>query len=286
MLKGMSVKIVADSMNPTGQRITTMLLKYQRFIHSELMTHRTMSRNAASSRAIPITKIIESVENDPAQFVHYGAMQKGMQANSEMSSEDISEFKKDWLALRLTSIEFAKKWSKKAHKQLVNRALEPWVHMTTLVTATDWGNFFNLRVHPDAQPEFQQLAREMLVQYVKSTPKNIQVGDWHLPYGDQDIPESTSKEIVLKIVTARAARTSYLNFDGVVDIQKDCDMHDSLLENGHASPFEHAARAQEKPHFSGNFYGWDQYRKTLPNENRCSFNYEYLLSNVAVRKTE
>ena len=61
-MKKIEAKIIADSINPQGDRIITYLLTYPHFIHSELMTHRMFSRNSASSRAIPLKKMIKMVE--------------------------------------------------------------------------------------------------------------------------------------------------------------------------------------------------------------------------------
>ena len=43
----------------------TFELTYPRYIHSEFMTHRVFSRNASSSRAIPVKRMIEQVRNNP-----------------------------------------------------------------------------------------------------------------------------------------------------------------------------------------------------------------------------
>lgn len=278
---GMKVRVVADSVNPAGARITTMLLKYQRFIHSEVMTHRAFSRNAASSRAIPVKKIIDSVKLDPALPVYWGKTQAGMQAAEECDPETIAKCKETWLASRDEAVVRAEQLlGLGLHKQIANRILEPWMHMQTLVTATELGNFFNLRVHKDAQPEFQALAKEMLVQFLASTPKQLKEGEWHLPFGDIDIPAETPIETRLKLVTARAARTSYKNFDGKSDVEADCQLHDRLAQSGHFSPFEHAARATSDPRHlvSGNFIGgWIQYRKLLQNENRTKMDPNKLL---------
>ena len=64
-MKKISAEIVADSVNEHGNRITTMLLTYPRFIHGEVLTHRMFSRNSASSRAIPFEKMYKMVAEDP-----------------------------------------------------------------------------------------------------------------------------------------------------------------------------------------------------------------------------
>ena len=268
-VKTFASDILADSVNPNGNRVTTFLLTYPRFIHSELMTHRAFSRNAASSRAIPIEKVIEQVRTNPAKPVRWGKNGKGMQDHGwyEVGSgghESSEQFWRDaaedacHAADRLRSIGL--------HKQIVNRVLEPFVWMTTLVTASEWENFFSLRVHKDAQPEFQHLAYMMLKAYLGNVPVQKEWGEWHIPYGDK-MPDGLDNPTRLKIATARAARVSYLTMDGSIDVNKDIALHDSLSQNGHWSPFEHACQAGEEGP-AGNIVGWVQYRHFFPTENR------------------
>jgi hypothetical protein len=68
-------------------KIDTLLLRYPRCIHSDFMTHRVFSRNAASSRAIPVEKLIRDVINDPFIRVSWGKNQKGMQAGVEVNTQ-------------------------------------------------------------------------------------------------------------------------------------------------------------------------------------------------------
>lgn len=263
-------KIIADSINPNKDRVTTFLLTYPRFIHSEIMTHRVFSRNAASSRAIPIEKIIEQVEKNPAKPIRWGKNGKGMQDHGIFKEQiEISLCETEWIKASKRAIESA--LALKAvglHKQIVNRVLEPFVWMTTLVTATEWENFFSLRLHKDAQPEFQYLAYIMLKSYLFQKPEYKEWGEWHIPFGDK---VETDNSIKLKIATARAARTSYLTIENKSDLQKDILLHDSLANSGHWSPFEHSCQAKTGKY--ANFQGWFQYRHTFLNENRkCELN--------------
>lgn len=260
-------KIIADSINPVGDRITTWVLTYPRFIHSEIMTHRVFSRNAASSRAIPVQKMIDNIETNPATPIHWGKNQKGMQAEEELTPELQSEAAQQWLAAAKDAIKNAKALlGIGVHKQIANRLLEPFAHMTTLLTGTEFENFFGLRAHKDAQPEFRALAEKMLALYNESTPTSLAHGGWHIPFGDQ-MPTTLLPE-KLKIATARAARVSYLTFEGKIDKDKDFELHDDLADNGHWSPFEHCAYALDTSRRSGNFVGWEQYRKLFQQENR------------------
>lgn len=261
-------KIICDSINPVGNRITTWVLKYPRFIHSEFMTHRVLSKNAASSRAITLDKMIQSVLDDPAMPEFWGKNQKGMQAYEELDVISIEAAKQEWLAARDRAVQSVRILQElNLHKQLSNRLLEPWSHITVLCTGTDWENFYSLRAEAAAQPELQKLAFLMLEKYNNNEPKPLEMGDWHIPFGDKYLNDVTLED-ALKICTARAARVSYNNFEGSIDFQKDVKLHDSLMSSGHWSPFEHCAKALNTPNRFGNFIGWLQYRKLFPNENR------------------
>jgi thymidylate synthase ThyX len=283
-------EIVADSVNVRGDRITSFLLTYPRFFHLELMTHRAFSRNAASSRAIPIEKMIRRIVDEPAMPVYWGKNQKGMQADIELSVGEIEKAIDIWKRSSFSQIDYARELSELGvHKQIANRLLEPFAHMQTLVTATEYGNFFNLRAHKDAQPEFQELAFQMLELYVNNRPKYKKPGEWHLPFADKFLDEDLSVSHLLKICTARAARTSYMNFKGDYSHEEDYLLHDRLSKSGHWSPFEHPACSMSRiaiiidnlrgKRKQGNFSGWMPYRKTFLTENKAKFNAEQLLKN-------
>ena len=276
-------KIIADSVNPVGDRLTTFVCTYPRFIHSEVMTHRMFSRNAASSRAIPVKKMMERIRKNPAMPVTWGKNQKGMQADAVLSADEQDRAKRAWGH----ACEEALFWAEQlveigVHKQIANRLLEPFAHMTTIITATDWGNFFNLRAHKDAQPEFQELAFQMLVAYRDGKPTPKRNGEWHLPFADQYLAEGLTTDQLLKISTARCCRVSYLNFEGNIDHEKDYELHDDSVVKGHWSPFEHQAQSvgYRGARF-GNFRGWSQYRKCFPNENRTQLDINKLLAERA-----
>lgn len=258
-----TVKILLDSINPMGKRLTTWEITYPRFVHAEFMTHRMFSRNAASSRAIPISKMIEKVKLDPAMPVYWGTNQKGMQAGEELSAELIANAKYDWLIARDAAIKTVQHLTStyNLHKQIANRLLEPWMFITVIMSTTEIDNFFDLRCLPDAQPEIKKLADMMRVAYNLSKPTLIKDGNWHLP---MILPEEFELdiEILKKISVARCARVSYLTHDGVRDYDKDIELCDKLAASGHWSPFEHAACSTfSKDRPSGNFRGWIQYRE-------------------------
>jgi thymidylate synthase ThyX len=260
-------RTVADSLNPVGDRLTTFVLTYPRFIHAELMTHRVFSRNSASSRAIPVKKMIEMVKTNPVIPEYWGKNQKGMQAKEELTGwkKKAAEFL--WLRGRDVAVMIVKGLLKlDLHKQIANRLLEPWMHITVLVSSTEFDNWFKLRDHQDAQPEMQTLAKAMRVAQRDSIPKRLAAGEWHLPFADQFLDDVKDIGDLLRISTARAARLSYLTFEGNIDYEKDYALHDQLLESGHWSPFEHSAKAMDSHEWSGNFRGFFQYRKQFLKE--------------------
>lgn len=266
-----TVRLVAHSSSSEAPDIATFELEYPRFIHSELMTHRVMSRNAMSSRAVPIAKMIEQVRTNPAMPIHWGANQSGMQADNECSNPiDLGaagvEFTMEeaWRFSAKTAADYAERMSEAGyHKQIVNRILEPYQRMKTIVTSTEWDNFFELRCHKDAQPEIQELAVMMQHALEMSDPEPLFSGEWHTPYvrhqRDMDgvlhyyVQNSTddaeyvsgqyvSAEEALKVSASCCAQVSYRLLDNSLD--KALMVYDRLVTSRpiHASPFEHQAQ--------------------------------------------
>lgn len=268
-------KIIADSISQTNARLTTFQLIYPRMVHAELMTHRVFSRNASSSRAIPVAKIIQQVIDNPAMPVYWGKNQKGMQAREELTGEDLERAKKVWLEARDDAVMHARKLvDTDLHKQIANRILEPWHHIHVVVTATDFDNFFALRCHPDAQPEIKVLAEQMRDLFFENKPSELGPSMWHLPYvATAGLFVPANDKSLIKACVARCARVSYMTHDNQnPTLEKDVELHDQLLSSVHMSPFEHPATPMTDPtQYSGNFRGWVQYRKTIKNE--CYTNY-------------
>lgn len=278
----MRAEIVADSITATGHRLTTFVLEYPRFIHAELLTHRVFSRNSSSSRAIPIEKMITHVQEKTAFPSHWGQNTSGMQAHDRLSPLQEAEAKREWIAARDLMIQSVKKLHGLGlHKQVANRLLEPWQMMRTILSGTEFQNFFALRAHKDAQPELQELALLMLRAYNDSQPVLKKVGEWHVPFGDKidhkklnrvskDIQLSKDKDqnikrndlLIQRIAIARCARVSYLNFEGQDDYLADLKLYDRLVGSTprHLSPTEHVAQAQPSDEWFGNFRGWKQHR--------------------------
>lgn len=265
------VKVIEDSIAPSGSRLTTLQLLYPRFIHAEFMTHRVFSRNASSSRAIPVTKMIEQVRTNPAMPIHWGKNQPGMQANEEHDQPVIID---DYEVTRELAWKLAAEEASRIaqalnragyHKQVVNRLLEPFLHISVVVSATEWDNFFFLRCHRDAQPEIQHLANLMRQALEGSDPFPLNPGEWHLPYV---LPEERSLDLSLKVKcsTARCARVSYSNHDGTVpSVERDVELYERLVgsEPRHSSPAEHQA-TPGRLGLNGNFdESWTQFRQVI-----------------------
>jgi len=297
-------KVLADSRSPAGYRLTTLEATFPRFVLAEFNTHRVFSRNSASSRAIPIAKQLRRVLEGPYIPIEFGSNQPGMQAGAALSGEKRDAAEREWLRARddavrrvlglvadpdaigsdddllgvLSEVEEAIRnraqpaaWLN-VHKQVANRLLEPFMWHTVIVTATEWDNFWNLRCHPDAQPEIRLTAEAMRAATAASEPAELHWDDWHLPLiRPEDREQAASIEDLTKISAGRCARVSYLTHAGERDLEADIQLHDRLLESGHMSPLEHPAQPLsaadlETNEWNGNFRGWRSYRKNISGE--------------------
>lgn len=292
------VEVIKASRNPEGVVLWTIALTYPRFIHAELMTHRLFSRNASSSRAVPIIKMLRAILRNSAAPVSWGSHKAGMQAGEDLTGIRKAVTKFAWNAAKYCAVAAA--WiamKAGAHKQVVNRMTEPWSHITVLVSTTDWANWDALRDHEDADPTIHALAKQIVkARMLHDTYGRIQdlkPGQWHLPYvTDQELNQYGPVN-ALKMSTARCARVSYLTHGGEKPVfDNDVKLYERLAlhEPKHASPLEHqatpdtvswqelvriegkvrtiirAGNAYDTPEEHGNFYGFCQHRKTLPNE--------------------
>lgn len=288
--------ILLDSINNRGERLTTFEVTLPRIVLAEFNTHRMLSRNSASSRAIPVEKQLTKILDDPFIPAYWGVNQPGMQSGEELSTEEQVEARRIWLHQRnaavvgavaliggvslLKSEDLRERIAaieqkgqvpvtplpRPLHKQIANRLLEPFMWHTIIATATDYDNFFALRAHPDAQPEIRIAAEMMKDRYVGSVPDELGSNQWHLPLiqpDERDLP----LEVLKKVSAGRCARVSYLTHMGTRSIAEDIGLHDRLASSGHMSPLEHVARPMKRRErfprrrYSGNFRGWRQYRK-------------------------
>jgi thymidylate synthase ThyX len=258
-----AARVLLDSVSEAGIRLTTMEVTFPRFVLAEFNTHRQFSRNSASSRAIPTTKMLERVDEDPVFPVEWGRNQKGMSASDVLTPEDEEEARRAWLDARDAAVEQAQRLSHlRVHKQVVNRLLEPFLWHTVIVTATEWSNFFDLRCAPNAQPELRQAAILMRNAMAASKPQLVKAGNWHLPLLQSD-ETGLDLETKKKISVARCARVSYLTHAGTREIEKDLELFDRLRADRHLSPFEHVATPANDVAFHANFRGWIQMRQEI-----------------------
>jgi thymidylate synthase ThyX len=292
-----SAVIIADSKNELGQRLTTFVLEFPRIVLAEFNTHRILSRNSASSRAIPFKTMLKKVMEDPFIPIAWQKDHVGMQGTDYFTQEEIEEYGiiENYLFARDCAVQSAKRQSQLTKlpngkwlgvtKQLVNRLLEPFLYHKVICTGTEWENFFALRAHKDAEIHIADLAQKMLDAYNNSEPNQLKENQWHIPFGDKfdltrlnemvaleiNTREEASKynellqDLKVKIATARCARVSYDNFDGTDSYQKDIELFNRLKESGHMSPFEHCAKAmtyEESISFISSSYEKEEYGDT------------------------
>ena len=263
-------------------RLSTILARYPRTIHSEMLTHRDKTRNSASSRALPIWRMLEEAEKDPAVPMFWGKHQKGMQAYEELEGSARDQAINIWHEARLDAIKHVKKLNDlELHKQVANRLLEPFIHITVLYSGTQWSNMLALRDHHAAEPHIQLLAKEFAEELKRSPMQVAMPGTWHIPF---IYPEEAALPLHRQqtLGVARCASTSYRTVDGFqMDELRAKAVYESLLADTpiHASPAEHVAQVD---HFLGNdiggapmwqypedhrnYRGFRQLRALLPNE--------------------
>lgn len=267
----MQVEVILASKGPDQKPIYTIRMRYPRIIHGEIMTHRVFSRNARSSRAVPVKTMLNEVRNTPFVPWHWGKNQEGMQADEECSEPVyITDFGGDvdfagdyprdalsnveaWIASSQDLAMYAEAFMNAGyHKQIPNRLLEPFSWIDTLVTSTEWDNFLWLRDHKDAEPHLQDLARLVHQAIDNATIVPLEPDEWHQPYiVAEDWTEADrrglifdeSREFINKISAARCARISYKPFDGDASYERELERYDSLVtaDRVHASPLEHQA---------------------------------------------
>lgn len=261
-----SVQICADSVSKYGSRITTFVLTYPRFIHAQMMTHRMLSRNAQSSRAMPVSKMLEETPVIPTGLRYN---QKGMQPAEPLSLVDQEKAFALLVKLHDQTTKTVKALDKLGvHKQWANRYLEPFRTITAIYTGTAqaWAGFFDLRAHPDAQEEICWLAEAMQKLYTANYNKTERT-EQHLPFirEEEKVLPLLDK---FKLSSARCARVSYLTFDGKRDLEKDFELHDRLSKASppHLSPLEHCAIGDSTLAMNANFFGWKSYRYMLEQE--------------------
>lgn len=280
-----SARISEDSISEAGVRLTTFQLRYPRFFHAELMTHRMLSRCVSSSRAVPVRRMNEAIAADPVVPLYFGKNEPGMQAHEEVGPLERRAAVALWNEARRACLRISTELAETCGvaKQIANRLTEPFAHVDVIVTATDWANFFALRCHPDAEPHFRVLAWRMAdLYFVEPHPVLRRADEWHLPYVTAEERASLDLATLQQCSVARCARVSYRMHDGQnPSAAKDIALCTRLLaglasggaDPGHMSPFEHQATpAADADIRSGNLRGWLQYRTQIRGE-CASFDY-------------
>lgn len=283
-------RVVLDSVAPSGGRLTTFEVTFPRIVLAEFNTHRVFSRNSASSRAIPVSRRLQMVREDPFVPAQFGRNRRGMQA-TELLDEEKEGLRAESIwreALRYAVACASSLADLGVHKQHANRLLEPFAWQTVVVSTTHVDNYFHRRVSSLAQPEIERPSRMMSEALDASAPRELRAGDWHLPYvtgvdADELRDAGYPEESLVEVSAARCARVSYLTQDGKRDVAEDLALYKRLLGPGHMSPLEHPARALDAhgwlEHATraaerwiydrvpvGNFWGWAQHRKEVPHE--------------------
>lgn len=294
-----TAKVIADSVaSNSGVRITTLELEYPRFIHSEFMTHRVFSRNAQSSRAVPVSKTAEA-NQDFVEPLVWGKNKSGMSSEGVLEGDDQLKAQLWWATAAKLAFKISKILSDLGlHKQWSNRITEPFSKIKVVVTSTEWENFFWLRNDPEAaQPEFVKLAQEIEAAINKSQPVILKAGEWHAPYvvwypsaeGKQVFYDENGEELdvetALNISASCCAQVSYRALNSTKE--KALEIYAKLFSGAkeHLSPVEHQAAVMSSPKYDGvgkpyfevgataldkkgnfwggNFKGWVQYRQVL-----------------------
>jgi thymidylate synthase ThyX len=300
-------KILADShywiSSPKRRaRLTTFEITAPRFILAEINTHRMLSRNSASSRAIPVAKSIRAVEDDPFIPDAFPRNVSGMTGGELMEGDAANYASLTWQSAAYDAVEHATSLEKLGvHKGWANRILEPFKWQTTILSGTDWSNFFALRMDENAQPEFRKIVEMMHYCYWEHLPDEPGFSDvWcHLPLVTREERFIEPNRNWKLVSVGRCARVSYLTHDGVRDPLADITLAERLMTNGHLSPFEHVARPfnqdewniihelhatlnnslstdpfgqylYKQIEYQGNFHGWHQFRADIKNQHDYS----------------
>lgn len=237
------VKIIEKTAHPQvpSAVITTFQVYAPRFLLAEINTHRLLSRSAQSSRAVPVARRIQMIKDDPFVPESFGKNKKGMSADEILDDAENIAARNWWNISMNAALHSAEVLAQiGVHKQQANRIIEPYAHFYGVITGTEWDNFWNLRISPAAQPEFRALATEMKREYDATNPR---VARFHLPYRN-DYGEDLKH--AFEVSAARCARVSYKTFDGKVSLaDDDIRLCQDLMKEGHLSPFDHPARADQ-----------------------------------------
>lgn len=282
-----SAEILNYVVTKSGDRLISFKLTMHRWVLSEFNTHRAFSRNSASSRAIPIHKMIELAETSDVAPVEWGKNCSGM-SNKEIISEQsiLASIQNEWEIARHNAIESARRLNNlNVHKQIVNRILEPFLPHTVIATMDRQAleHFLMLRTSIEAQPEIRALALEMQRLYHSTRPGMLYDFQIYSPFGIYEweclnmteVPDDQTGQYENKLMyspviyrdVSKCARISYLKHEETASEEKDENLFWKLFKAKHLSPFEHLALYDPQRRFS-RFFGYfgeeDLYKSNFP----------------------
>lgn len=267
----------------TGKEIITFELEFPRIILAEFNTHNALSKNASSSRAIPVPTMLKQVRENPAMPVRFGAANTGMQDNGEHDGlvelyNDYIEMEESygaedaWCMAAVSAANMAEAFHNAGYaKQICNRLIEPFQMMKVVMTATELNNFMWLRDHHMADPTIAALARKIKVAYAASVPVVLYPGDWHVPYYNDGawigkryiLVDNTEVEVdkfghslehALVISSSCCAQVSYRKLDDTIEKARGVVARLNLQgeepdQPVHASPLEHQGTPVAEKHY-------------------------------------
>lgn len=278
-------KVIADSVGPSGCRITTLEVTYPLAVHWDFLRHQVFStyeqvHSVASNRAIPTSVYLRRILECPAEPLRWGKNQPGMVAREEVTGWRLVVGKRVFAVGRWVSVIVGLILTRLGfHKEIANWSAMPHAWVTQIVTATDWDNFDALRIHPDARAEMCKIATMMRDARNASTPLSLKAGEWHLPFvGADDYwsvfggvdPWAKSTEegdrMLWMTSAARIARVSIVKHGESRHVKDELSKAEKLMGNGHMSPFDHPAQCLPTNERVGNLRGFKSARKSIPNE--------------------
>src|SRR3990167_7732984 len=204
-----SARVIADSITETGNRLITFEATCWRPVLAEQNTHCVLSRNSASSRAIPVEKQLAKFKEDFAAPIVWPREQKGMQGGSNLEDAALDDAQALWARMAAYVHAAIEGYvtdhpdaENRLHKSMLNRWLEVGLWQTQIISATQWDGYFWQRCHKDAEPHIRAMAQAMKDAADASTPRLILSGEFHLPYWAESGGHESDWEDAANFVTA------------------------------------------------------------------------------------
>lgn len=255
-----------------GNRITTFRLTIPTHTRTHLLTHRKLSRNSSSTRAMRLEDC--DFGYIPAEWPLENNRMCPMEVCDDQDA--IQEAEKLWVSQKDSILEAITKRNDIIHREIYSRLLDPWKLHTVLVTATDFLNFFALRRTPHAQESIRYVANEMFYlledYYSKYKVKhNIPI---HLPFiSEKEMDHAIATDTITSLFDISAARCAGVSYSNNFKPVDSCNkLAAKLKRDKHMSPFEHQAIFCDSDirhnifDLHGNFCDYVyQYRKIIEN---------------------